>query len=89
MALKLLHFILFFPVIKSVNARPAAPQRRLVGEALAGLLPAARRAPQLPVLDAVNFTALLGLVANPPDKHTGVRLLGLWRPIWAVVQKHM
>lgn len=37
-----------------------------VQEALAGLLPAARRAPQLPVFDAVNLPALLGLAADPP-----------------------
>lgn len=46
-----------------------------VEEALAGLLPAARRAPHLPVLHAVHLAALLGLPPRPPagrgDKSRG------------------
>lgn len=46
-----------------------------VEEALARLLPAARRAPHLPVLHAVHLAALLGLAPRPPagtgDSHTG------------------
>lgn len=41
-----------------------------VQEALAGLLPAAGCAPQLSVLDAVNFPTLLGLAPNPPEDQT-------------------
>ena len=41
---------------------------RSVEEALAGFLPAAGRAPLVSVLDAVNFTTLLGLAANPPEQ---------------------
>ena len=37
----------------------------LVNKSLAGLLPAAGCAPLVPMLDAVNFTALLGLAAHP------------------------
>lgn len=37
-------------------------------ETLAGLLPAAGRAPQLPLLDAVNSPALFGVATEPPAR---------------------
>lgn len=39
---------------------------KLVHKALAGLFPATSGAPLLPVLNAVNFTAFLGLTADSP-----------------------
>lgn len=46
-------------------------ERISVQEALAGLFPAAGRAPLIPVLDAVNLAAFLGFAADFPGK-TGI-----------------
>lgn len=60
------------PRIRVLSSLPPPSRTDSVQEALAGLLPAARRAPLLPVLDAVHLPALLGFTTKlPADRHTG------------------
>lgn len=65
-----------FLVLESIKTSTRWGRHSLpsVQEALAGLLPAAGRAPLLSVLDAVNLSALLGFTANPPAEQTETTL---------------